>query len=79
MTKKQATMKKQIELWRDRTSDGDNPRWCVSLCWGDGDEIRCLSVHKQYSAALTAAVSEARRRELSLCERDERGKLNAHT
>lgn len=68
-------MSKQIQLWLDATSDPDGPRYCVSLCDGDGEEIRCLSTFttEDKADAWSLAKDEAQRREIPAVEIDEHG------
>lgn len=67
-------MSKQIEVWRDETSDADEPCWCVSLCDDDG-EIKCLSTHDDRNDAIDAGREVAQERGLRLCERSKHGPI----
>lgn len=68
-------MSQQIEVWRDETSDADEPIWCVSLCDDDGQEVKCLSTHDDKSGAIEAGRKVAHKRGLRLCERSKYGPI----
>lgn len=59
----------QIEVWCDDTSDADNQVWCVSMCDGDGDEIRCLGTFGDLADAIERGARAAREHGLPLLER----------
>ncbi len=67
---------RQIEIWLDETSDGDEPMWCVSLCESDGEEVRCLSTHDDLATATAAAKKSAATRNLPLFTRSKHGSLS---
>lgn len=64
---------KQIEVWLDETSDPSDPAWCVSLCAGDGEEIRCLATYEDRARAMKVGADEASRRGLACIERNTDG------
>jgi hypothetical protein len=67
------TMANHIEVWHDETSDASEPRYCVSLCEEDGEEVRCLSTHEGRDEAEEAGRSEAGKRGLAVLYREKTG------
>jgi hypothetical protein len=69
-------MAHQIQLWRDSTSNPDDPRYCVSLCETDGGEVKCLSTYAldDHADAWLFAMAEAQRRDLAAVEIDQHGR-----
>jgi hypothetical protein len=61
---------RHIEVWYDKTSDPEEPMYCVSLCEADGEEVKCLSTHEERPAAVSAGQQAAKKRDLKLVERD---------
>ena len=57
---------KHIEVWLDKTGDPDEPLWCVSLCEPEGDEIKCLSTHREKGDAIWAGTRAAASRGMHL-------------
>ena len=65
----------QCQLYLDKTSDPEDPHYCVSLCGSDGTEYRCLSTYEadDHADAWGFARDEAQRRELPAVEIDQHG------
>lgn len=64
----------RIEVWYDNSPETfdalGRDAWTVSLCFDDGEEIRCLSRHDDEASALEAGETEASARGLQLIVRD---------
>ena len=58
-------MRQHIEVWYDEAS-GDEPKWCVSLCEDDGEEVKCLATRTDRDHAIARGQVAAAKRGIKM-------------